>query len=306
MSSKLLKYLVLPAMLFASACTTIKSDTSTSDPFKIQLAKNYKNFSDSHGVKYTIYEQKTFKYKARTLDRGREVLPQGIARVALSGNDRGDLENARLFLNEELDKKTASAVKLADLQFLFDCWVDQENHWRNRVQVESCDYAFQAARKNLYAQNHVVKHDCVSSHKIYFKFDDYKNIDHAGMNVIKDFAEMAKKDHEKILSIGHTDKVGTQKYNDHLSMHRARKVADELVAHGIAKNRIKLVAMGEKHATNDDAASRFVSLFLENDKTMDCWKGKQHEMKKHCHDKKHSHMGKHHHHHDEKHHNDEK
>jgi len=49
-----------------------------------------------------------------------------------------------------------------------------------------------------------------------------------------------------VVVTGHTDRVGSQKRNDALSLRRARLVRDRLIADGIPKNRIQTVGRGER------------------------------------------------------------
>jgi len=57
---------------------------------------------------------------------------------------------------------------------------------------------------------------------------------------------------------GFTDSRGTEEYNQGLSIRRAQAVADYLVAHGIARNRLQVDGYGETRpvATNDTADGR--------------------------------------------------
>ncbi len=57
---------------------------------------------------------------------------------------------------------------------------------------------------------------------------------------------------------GHTDNVGTQEYNQVLSLERAQAVRYWLIQKGIASNRMKTVGKGENEpvASNDTIAGR--------------------------------------------------
>jgi outer membrane protein OmpA-like peptidoglycan-associated protein len=57
---------------------------------------------------------------------------------------------------------------------------------------------------------------------------------------------------------GHTDNVGSQQYNQKLSLERAQAVRNWLVQKGIASNRMKTVGKGENEpvASNDTDAGR--------------------------------------------------
>lgn len=60
------------------------------------------------------------------------------------------------------------------------------------------------------------------------------------------FAEIAKRPVPDVLVIGHTDKVGTDAFNDTLSRQRAEVVRAALVARGIAAQNIVVIGRGKR------------------------------------------------------------
>ena len=65
-------------------------------------------------------------------------------------------------------------------------------------------------------------------------------------------------DLEVIIAVGHTDSIGTDAYNQKLSIRRAESVKAYLVSKGIDRNRVYTEGKGEKQpiATNKTAAGR--------------------------------------------------
>ena len=63
---------------------------------------------------------------------------------------------------------------------------------------------------------------------------------------------------EVIIAVGHTDSIGTDAYNQKLSVRRAESVKAYLVSRGIDRNRVYTEGKGEKQpiATNKTAAGR--------------------------------------------------
>ena len=57
---------------------------------------------------------------------------------------------------------------------------------------------------------------------------------------------------EVIIAVGHTDAVGTEGYNQKLSVHRAEAVKAYLVGKGIEKNRVYTEGKGEKQPVADN------------------------------------------------------
>ena len=52
---------------------------------------------------------------------------------------------------------------------------------------------------------------------------------------------------------GHTDSIGSDQYNDDLSVRRANAVRNYLVQHGVASNRLDVSSYGERNPVADNA-----------------------------------------------------
>ncbi len=91
-----------------------------------------------------------------------------------------------------------------------------------------------------------------SSH---FKFD-HSDLTPAGRAVEDENAAVLKENPDvKVEIAGHTDSVGTEKYNQALSERRANTVYNYLVSKGISKDRFRVVGYGElKPATSNATA----------------------------------------------------
>ena len=60
---------------------------------------------------------------------------------------------------------------------------------------------------------------------------------------------------EVIIAVGHTDSVGTDAYNQKLSLRRSQAVKAYLVSKGIDKTRIYTEGKGEKQPVADNSTS---------------------------------------------------
>ena len=69
----------------------------------------------------------------------------------------------------------------------------------------------------------------------------------------------------QVTVVGHTDSVGTEEYNVHLSDRRANAVVEYLVGHGIAGSRLSAEGRGEREPVqpNTTAAGRFENRRVE-------------------------------------------
>lgn len=73
----------------------------------------------------------------------------------------------------------------------------------------------------------------------------------------KMLAELRERGAPDVLVIGHTDRVGTEQFNDSLSLQRAERVRGELVKLGIAEARVQIAGRGEREPlvpTDDEVA----------------------------------------------------
>jgi len=91
-----------------------------------------------------------------------------------------------------------------------------------------------------------------------FDFDK-SNIRADARPVLDEAVRVLKDDRQVDVSVeGHTDSIGTERYNQRLSERRARSVTDYLVRGGIARNRLSPKGYGESRpvASNDTADGR--------------------------------------------------
>ena len=57
---------------------------------------------------------------------------------------------------------------------------------------------------------------------------------------------------EVIIAVGHTDSIGTDSYNQRLSIRRSEAVKSYLVSKGVEKNRVYTEGKGEKQPVADN------------------------------------------------------
>jgi OOP family OmpA-OmpF porin len=89
----------------------------------------------------------------------------------------------------------------------------------------------------------------------FFDFDK-SNIKPAAKAVLDDLADKVKGINlEVIIAVGHADSIGTDAYNQKLSVRRAESVKAYLTSKGIDKNRVYTEGKGEKQPVADNRTS---------------------------------------------------
>ena len=75
---------------------------------------------------------------------------------------------------------------------------------------------------------------------------------------------------EVVIAIGHTDPIGSDAYNQRLSVRRAEAVKAYLVSKGLEPNRIYTEGKGEKQPVTGDRCKRMGKEHRSNKKLVDC------------------------------------
>lgn len=90
---------------------------------------------------------------------------------------------------------------------------------------------------------------------VFFDFDK-SNIKPEAQAKLDDLASKVKGINlEVVIAVGHADWIGTDEYNQKLSVRRAESVKNYLVSKGIEKNRVYTEGKGEKQPVADNRTS---------------------------------------------------
>lgn len=99
----------------------------------------------------------------------------------------------------------------------------------------------------------------IFSEKVFFDFD-HAEVKPEAMPLLALVAENMRRDlpDTQILILGHTDAIGSDKYNDELSQRRAQSVMTELIRRGVGPANMATVALGKRQpvAPNDTDIGR--------------------------------------------------
>ncbi|CAL62705.1 Putative outer membrane protein OmpA [Herminiimonas arsenicoxydans] len=141
------------------------------------------------------------------------------------------------------------------------CW--HTGYWTPADSVAGCDGALVAAAAPAPAAAPAAA-PVPTSEKVTFAADAFFDFDKAvlkpdGKAKLDDLASKLKDlNLEVIIAVGHTDSIGSDAYNQKLSIRRAEAVKGYLVGKGIDAKRVYTEGKGEKQpvATNKTAAGR--------------------------------------------------
>jgi outer membrane protein OmpA-like peptidoglycan-associated protein len=80
---------------------------------------------------------------------------------------------------------------------------------------------------------------------VYFEFDSCGILPSTKTNIESIIKIINSRQDLNVILKGHTDSIGSETYNQNLSLKRAQMIAEELVNRGINKDKIKITAMGK-------------------------------------------------------------
>lgn len=105
----------------------------------------------------------------------------------------------------------------------------------------------------------------IATYSVLFDFDKYNLRPEADVILAPLLATLQADPDMNVDIEGHTDWVGSDAYNLRLSQRRAQAVVEWLVAHGVARARMRAVGKGEREpvATNETAAGRQLNRRVE-------------------------------------------
>ncbi|RZL00596.1 MAG: OmpA family protein [Rubrivivax sp.] len=103
-----------------------------------------------------------------------------------------------------------------------------------------------------------------------FAFDK-SALSSTGKDTLTTFADKLKTlNVEAVVAVGHTDRVGSESYNQKLSERRAQSVKDFLVAQGVPADRIYIEGRGESQPVTTDCEAKKGADNAKNKKLVEC------------------------------------
>ena len=218
---------------------------------------------------------KLYAEKALGAADGKNILPEKISYWVIPADKQSELNKAyNNLMTVYKEALLLDPFNLAKAISSLDCWAEQqEENWQT-WDIDQCRNDFLSAMHEIFGSlekeegistkqkinNEISKlDDSVSDDSvsivtknsenkilqiIYFDFDKSKLSD-VSIEEIKNFINTNKKTIKKFIVVGHTDTMGTKKYNKVLSLERAEVVQKVLTELGIEKNNIHILGKGE-------------------------------------------------------------
>ncbi|HIC42628.1 MAG TPA: OmpA family protein [Pelagibacterales bacterium] len=274
--------IILPlSLLFLFSCSASYeklSKESFNPPTSLSkhLMEAYKTKADFEAQEMHDWNSaKLYAEKALGAADGKDILPEKISYWVIPADKQSELNKAyNNLMTVYKEALLLDPFNLAKAISSLDCWAEQqEENWQT-WDIDQCRNDFLSAMHEIFGSlekeeeistkqkinNEISKlDDSVSDDSvsivtknsenkilqiIYFDFDKSKLSD-VSIEEIKNFINANKKTIKKFIVVGHTDTMGTKKYNKVLSLERAEVVQKVLTELGIEKNNIHILGKGE-------------------------------------------------------------
>ena len=276
-----MKIILSLSLLFLFSCSSSYkklSKESFNPPTSLSkhLMEAYKTKADFEAQEMHDWNSaKLYAEKALGAADGKDILPEKISYWVIPADKQSELNKAyNNLMTVYKEALLLDPFNLAKAISSLDCWAEQqEENWQT-WDIDQCRNDFLSAMHEIFGSlekeegistkqkinNEISKlDDSVSDDSvsivtknsenkilqiIYFDFDKSKLSD-VSIEEIKNFINTNKKTIKKFIVVGHTDTMGTKKYNKVLSLERAEAVQKVLTELGIEKNNIHILGKGE-------------------------------------------------------------
>lgn len=245
-----------------------KDQAPTGSEFSKSLYDGYLGLSEGEYAEYDFSDSDVFAQKASLAGTGAEVTPDEISDRDLPEDRVGLLSASRERLMAAMAAGAAakSPQSAAEAQVMFDCWMQEQEENRQPEDIDACQAGFSSAIAKVETDLEEPKEVAAApkveptpapadkSWVLYFDFDS-ANLNDADAQKIEEIVTYAKANDAKVSLTSHTDRAGSDEYNNLLSVERANAVAKAMGDQGIVTNDVKMISLGEKDpaiATLDD------------------------------------------------------
>lgn len=242
-----------------------KEQTPSGSEFSKSLYDGYLGLSEGEYAEYDFADSDVFAQKASLAGTGAEVMPDAISDRDLPEDRIGVLSSSRARLMAAMAAGAAakSPQSAAQAQVMFDCWMQEQEENRQPEDIDACQAGFSSAMAKV--ETDLEEPAPVAavapqpkpedkSWVFYFGFDS-ADLSNEDAEKIKEIVTYASANDAKVSLTSHTDRAGSDDYNNLLSAARADAVAKAMGDQGIAAIDVQMISLGEKDpavATVDD------------------------------------------------------
>jgi len=248
------------------------------------LSMGYRELARERDSASDFTDAAKFLQRAGAAARGERIWPEEIIARVLPHYALQDLVYARSRLMRAFDRGADQQMPrvAARAQLAFDCWMESQEENRYPEYVHRCRQTFEEAMSQLEVQPSVApaerksapapqcSGDACRPLSLYFDFDSDR-LSANELEKLRNWAAQAKASGASIILAAHTDRAGSNPYNDGLSQRRLDHVLGLLAEMGIGRERIvQARAYGERQPpvpTADgvvEARNRVVEVWLLN------------------------------------------
>ncbi len=280
------RLIVLLMLLLLGGCTTSLAQLQKIEPngssFQIYLAREYLDFAEAEADQYDWSDSSHFARKGLKAAKGLDVAPENIADRDLPEDSQEILTQARESLMQTFDAGaiTKDPKQAARAQFMFDCWVEQEEESWQVDHIAYCRENFYSTLDKLFnltspdvdlspeepVEDEVRLQEKESKPYIYFDSGSSK-LNEAAKKAVSDIiAELKDSKGFTITLNGYADKVGSSDANMQISKKRAQAVKKAFTDSGFDEKSITIFAFGEIQGgagKKPDQQGRMVEVVVE-------------------------------------------
>lgn len=249
------------AVLALGACSVtqpvdeVRTLQPTGTAFNQRLAENYRDLAVYEADRmYDWDSARHFAEKAEMAAAGQAVPPDNPGAMNLRGRSN-ELASGYQRLNTALSDGAAQRLpaEAATAQAKYDCWLEQSAEGHQFDHIASCRDDFVLALQALEQPIQPVA-DAPPPVLVFFDWDKAE-VRQDAMPIIDQLAQALRQTpNAPVVVEGHADTSGAADYNVRLSERRAEAVAAILEQRGVDRERMQLVARGERDLrvpTND-------------------------------------------------------
>ena len=267
--------MVFALTLVGGGCAGVEIETAkrldpTGSAFNQALHAEYVERAIMESAEGDYENSDLFAIKAQRAAADEFVVPERVEDHALPANTVGAITAARQQLVEALADNGRTTVPeiAARAQRMFDCWVEEQEENRQPDDILACRGAFWDALRKI--QDAIAKPEPVAAAPepepepepappppasievpmmpvffVLFDFDS-ASLDAKGVSLVENIAkQILARDPARVFVSGHTDRVGSNAYNEALSERRGQTVANALAGLGVDDLVLTVSAMSE-------------------------------------------------------------